>query len=116
MDDSQILKGVLEGCILAVIAQGETYGYEILSFLEDSGFENLMEGTLYPMLTRLEKNGFLSCRKAKSPFGPMRKYYSITPKGKMHLEEFRSIYVKITAAAQKILDGENQKAKENENG
>ncbi|MBQ2070387.1 MAG: PadR family transcriptional regulator [Bacilli bacterium] len=116
MDDSQILKGVLEGCVLAVIARGETYGYEILSVLEGAGFENLMEGTLYPVLTRLEKKGLISCRKAKSPFGPMRKYYSVTKKGEVYLGEFHQSYAKITAAAQKVFDGEITKAKENENG
>ena len=72
MEDSQLLRGVLEGCVLAVIVRGETYGYEILAELEKSGFENLLEGTLYPVLTRLEKKGLISCRKAKSPFGRVR--------------------------------------------
>ena len=55
MEDSQLLRGILEGCVLAVITRGETYGYEILAELEKGGFENLLEGTLYPVLTRLEK-------------------------------------------------------------
>ena len=94
MEDSQILKGVLEGCVLKVIAKGETYGYAILSVLEEAGFENLMEGTLYPVLTRLEKKGLISCRKAKSPFGPMRKYYSITQKGENILKNFTAVIQK----------------------
>ena len=106
MEDSQLLRGVLEGCVLAVIARGETYGYEILAELEKSGFENLLEGTLYPVLTRLEKKGLISCRKAKSPFGPIRKYYSITEDGEQYFEEFKKSYEKINASAQKILKGE----------
>lgn len=106
MEDSQLLRGVLEGCVLAVIARGETYGYEILAELEKSGFENLLEGTLYPVLTRLEKKGLISCRKAKSPFGPIRKYYSITENGQQYFVEFRKSYEKINASAQKILNGE----------
>lgn len=106
MEDSQLLRGVLEGCVLAVIARGETYGYEILAELEKSGFENLLEGTLYPVLTRLEKKGLISCRKAKSPFGPIRKYYSITEAGKQYFEAFQKSYEKINASAQKILKGE----------
>lgn len=106
MEDSQLLRGVLEGCVLAVIARGETYGYEILAKLEKSGFENLLEGTLYPVLTRLEKKGLISCRKAKSPFGPIRKYYSITEDGQKYFEEFKKSYEKINASAQKILNGE----------
>ena len=73
MEESQLLRGILEGCVLAVISQNETYGYEILSNLEKEGFDMLMEGTLYPVLTRLKKKGLISCRKAKSPYGPIRK-------------------------------------------
>lgn len=91
---------------MAVIAKGETYGYEILAEFEKSGFENLLEGTLYPVLTRLEKKSLISCRRAKSPFGPTRKYYSITEEGKESLEDFVSGYEKITASANSILYGE----------
>lgn len=105
MDESQLLRGVLEGCILGIIAQGETYGYEILSMLEKAGFENMLEGTLYPVLTRLEKKNLISCRKAKSPFGPIRKYYSITEQGKEYFSVFKTSYGKITDAAEKVLNG-----------
>ena len=65
MEDSQLLRGVLEGSVLAVISRGETYGYEIIAELERCGFDNLQEGTLYPVLTRLEKKGLITCRKEK---------------------------------------------------
>lgn len=103
MEESQLLRGILEGCVLAVIAGGETYGYEILASLEKSGFESLLEGTLYPVLTRLEKKGLIACRKEKSPYGPIRKYYSITADGKDALSTFRENYEKITAVADSIL-------------
>jgi PadR family transcriptional regulator PadR len=106
MDDSQLLRGVLEGCVLAVIARGETYGYEILAELAQAGFENLLEGTLYPVLTRLEKKELISCRKEKSPFGPVRKYYSITPEGERYFREFKESYRKINLAAQNVLESE----------
>jgi len=106
LEDSQLLRGILEGCVLAVIARGETYGYEILAELEKNGFENLLEGTLYPVLTRLEKKGLISCRKAKSPFGPIRKYYSITEDGQQYFDEFKKNYEKINLSAQRILNGE----------
>ena len=105
MEDTQLLKGILEGCVLAVIARGETYGYEILSVLEEVGFHELGEGTLYPMITRLDKNKYISCRKAKSPLGPIRKYYTITPEGEKRLESFRENYQKITENANRILQG-----------
>ena len=62
MEDTQLMKGILEGCVLAVIAKKETYGYEILTCMEQVGFDNLGEGTLYPVLTRLDKNGYISSR------------------------------------------------------
>lgn len=103
MEDTQLMKGILEGCVLGVIEKGETYGYEILSILEECGFESLGEGTLYPVLTRLDKNGFISCRKAKSPLGPIRKYYSITETGRQRYKSFKENYKKITESAERVL-------------
>ncbi len=103
MDNAQLMKGILEGCVLGIIAGGETYGYEILSMLEKAGFEELGEGTLYPILTRLDKNGSIACRRAKSPLGPVRKYYSITQEGMEQLAAFKKRYREITDSAAKIL-------------
>lgn len=105
MEDTQLMKGILEGCVLMVISRGETYGYEILAELERSGFDQLGEGTLYPVLTRLDKNGYITCRKAKSPLGPVRKYYSITDTGVNRLESFKENYHKVTKSANAVLYG-----------
>lgn len=114
LDDAQLRKGVLEGCVLAIIARGETYGYEILSVLSEGGFDDLMEGTLYPVLTRLQKKGLLSCRMGKSLLGPMRKYFSVTPEGEAYLAAFTESYVHMTRAAMRILsqDGEEGETQE----
>ncbi|MBR5372211.1 MAG: PadR family transcriptional regulator [Oscillospiraceae bacterium] len=103
MDNAQLLKGVLEGCVLAIIAQGETYGYEIIGALEQAGFEDIGEGTLYPVLTRLDKNKLIQCRKAKSPLGPVRKYYTVTSEGAECLADFKFRYRQIAASAATIL-------------
>ncbi len=103
MEDTQLMKGILEGCVLSVIARGETYGYEILTALDSYGFEALGEGTLYPILTRLDKNKCISCRKEKSPLGPIRKYYSITDEGRERLEFFIENYKKVTESANAVL-------------
>lgn len=87
-NQSQFLKGTLEGGILKIISKGETYGYEIVQNINKSGFLNISEGTLYPILIRLEKKKLILGTLRKSPLGPMRKYYLITDSGKKELEEF----------------------------
>lgn len=104
VDNAQLMKGVLEGCVLQIIARGETYGYEILSKLEQAGFEALGEGTLYPVLTRLDKNGLIECRRAKSPLGPIRKYYSVTGQGMQELADFKEKYAALNASVTAILE------------
>lgn len=101
--DTQLIKGILEGCILALIDRRKTYGYEILQELGEAGFSSLQEGTLYPILTRLEKKGFLLCEREKSPLGPVRKYFSITPRGKVELGIFRESFMRITKNAEAVL-------------
>lgn len=103
MEDSQLLRGILEGCILSIISKKETYGYEILITLSSNNFENLLEGTLYPILTRLNNKGYIKCTKRESALGPVRKYYSITDLGKEKLKEFKKDYERITSNANKIL-------------
>lgn len=104
MDESQLLKGVLEGCILGIISRGETYGYEILEVLNKYGFTDIYEGTLYPILRRMEQKGIISCRIGKSPMGPKRKYYSITEAGTKYYEEFKSLFNDITGKTNKIIN------------
>lgn len=113
LGDTQLTKGILEGCVLAIVARGETYGYKILSELEAHGFSNVLEGTLYPVLTRLEEKGCISCRRGKSPYGPIRKYYSVTDFGRQYFSEFERSYKSITAAADSILDDMNNVDKSN---
>jgi len=103
VEDTQLLKGILEGCVLAIIEEGETYGYDILSKLEEYGFEDIIEGTLYPVLTRLNNKGLISSRIGISPLGPKRKYFSITEEGINWIKNFRESYKKITRQAHKIL-------------
>ena len=81
-DKSQLLKGVLEGCILKIVKhKKETYGYEVVTELRTFGFGQCTEGTVYPLLTRLEKRKSLASQKKESPLGPQRKYYSLTEEG-----------------------------------
>lgn len=87
-DKSQLMRGTLEGCILKILSDDTTYGYEVVTKLEEYGFEDIREGTIYPLLVRLEKRGIIDSEFRPSPLGPSRKYYSITPEGRAYLEEF----------------------------
>lgn len=78
---TELLKGVLEGSILEIISRKPTYGYDITQQLRKLGFEDVVEGTVYTILVRLEKNGFVAIEKKPSEVGPPRKFYSLTHSG-----------------------------------
>ncbi len=87
---TEMLKGVLEGSILQIIGRGSTYGYEITQQLRLLGFESVVEGTVYTILVRLEKNNLVSIEKRPSEVGPSRKFYSLTDLGVEELHNFWS--------------------------
>ncbi len=87
---TEMLKGVLEGSILQIIGRGSTYGYEITQQLRLLGFESVVEGTVYTILVRLEKNNLVSIEKRPSEVGPSRKFYSLTDLGVEELNNFWS--------------------------
>jgi PadR family transcriptional regulator, regulatory protein PadR len=95
---SQMLKGTLEGCILKVISQKETYGYEISEKLREYGFADISEGTIYPLLLRLEKNGLIIAQYRESALGPKRKYFALSPSGKEEISIFYSNWIELEKA------------------
>jgi len=105
MEVTQMLKGVLEGCVLQIIASNETYGYEILQELKKSGFQDITEGTIYPMLLRLEKKDIIAADVRSSGIGPQRKYYRLTQTGKAYLEAFRDTWSQMKEIVDKVLEG-----------
>jgi PadR family transcriptional regulator len=98
MDQTQLLKGVLELAILAVISKGETYGYEILSTLEAAGLDGVGDASVYGTLRRLEQAGHLSSRLEASDSGPARKYYSVTAAGLGQLRAGTETWTRISGA------------------
>ena len=87
-DKSQLMRGTLEGAILKILSANETYGYEILVQLQACGFGEIKEGTIYPLLIRLEKKGIIKGEFKASPLGPDRKYYKLTEEGVRYMESF----------------------------
>lgn len=101
-DKSQFLKGTLEGCILKIINDDEVYGYEIAEKLKNYGLNEVSEGTIYPLLLRLEKAGLLNSTKKESPCGPKRKYYKISIEGKEALNSFYKNWMQLKESIEKI--------------
>lgn len=87
---TEMLKGILEGCVLEIISRHETYGYEITRQLNELGFTEVVEGTVYTILLRLEKNKLVDIDKKPSAIGPCRKFYSLNENGHDKLQEFWS--------------------------
>jgi PadR family transcriptional regulator PadR len=85
---TEVLKGVLEGIVLAILSRRPAYGYEITARLRDQGFADIAEGTVYALLIRIEQRGLVDVEKVPSEKGPPRKVYSLNAAGRADLEEF----------------------------
>lgn len=103
MIESQMLKGVIDGVILHIIKNNETYGYEIVEELKRHGFYTMTEGTVYPILTRLSKKGLILGAYKKSSIGPRRKYYYITANGREYLEVFYQSYNELSSCVGSVI-------------
>lgn len=100
---SQMRKGVLEFCILSVIKQGEAYPSDIIEIMKSSNF-NLLEGTLYPLLTRLKNAELLTYRWVESNSGPPRKYFSLTEKGAAFYKELEATWNELANAVKAVTE------------
>jgi PadR family transcriptional regulator, regulatory protein PadR len=85
---TEMLKGTLEGIVLAILSGRPAYGYEITAWLREKGFADIAEGTIYALLIRIEQRGFVDVEKVPSEKGPPRKVYSINAQGREQLAEF----------------------------
>lgn len=101
-NNAQLLKGVLEYCVLKLIAKKSTYGYDIVMQLKKIGFADISESTLYPLLLRLEQQGKVTVERKPSPKGPSRKYYVITEKGRQALLDFWQEWNQLCGLVEKI--------------
>jgi PadR family transcriptional regulator PadR len=85
---TEMLKGTLEGIVLAILTFRPAYGYEITARLREQGFTDIAEGTVYALLIRLEQKGLVDVAKVPSEKGPPRKVYTLNPQGREYLDEF----------------------------
>ena len=103
---AQMRKGVLELCILSILSQGDAYPTGIIDKLRDTKLV-VVEGTLYPLLTRLKNSGLLSYRWEESTSGPPRKYYKLTEIGEQYLKELRTSWQELVEAVNSTIDKSN---------
>ena len=102
---SQVLKGVLDMCLLTLIQDEPSYGYEMVDKLQQKGLELVSEGSIYPLLSRLQKRGYIQGYFVESPGGPPRKYYRIEPTGNEQLRRWTSEWATVSAGVDEVLNG-----------
>ena len=102
--DPQLLKGVLSLVLLHLLAQRESYGYEVVQRLHAIGLTSILEGTVYPALARLEREGRVTTRLVASSAGPARKYYRPTPAGYAALAEGRTSWSSFSEVVDTVLE------------
>lgn len=96
---AQMRKGILEYCILSIISTGEVYATDIISQLKDARLI-VVEGTLYPLLTRLKNDGLLNYQWVESKSGPPRKYFTLTATGEQFLQELQKTWGELVYAVE----------------
>ncbi|MCE6997307.1 PadR family transcriptional regulator [Saccharothrix sp. S26] len=106
MDDlTEMLKGTLEGCVLEIIGSEETYGYAITRRLNDLGFTEVVVGTVYAILLRLERKGLVGMAKRPSEQGPPRKFYALNEAGRAELAAFWVKWEYVSSRIDKLREG-----------
>jgi len=103
---TEMLKGTLEGIVLAVLSGRAAYGYEITAWLRDQGFSDIAEGTIYALLVRVEQRGLVDVEKVPSEKGPPRKVYSLNAGGREYLSEFWRTWSFLADRLEQLREGE----------
>ena len=104
---TEMLKGTLEGIILAILSARRAYGYEITALLRNQGFSDIAEGTVYALLVRVEQRGLVDVEKVPSEKGPPRKVYSLNAAGREYLDEFWRTWSFLAERLEQLRDGGN---------
>jgi PadR family transcriptional regulator PadR len=105
---AQLLRGVLDICLMSIIDEETSYGYEMVRKLSDRGLDLASEGSIYPLLSRLQKRGLIEGYLVQSSEGPARKYYRMTPKGRKTLKEWRDEWLGFRSSVDAVLNGDNR--------
>ena len=103
---TEMLKGTLEGMVLALVLGQPAYGYEITNWLREQGFTDIAEGTVYALLVRLEQRGLVDVERVPSEKGPPRKVYTINAEGRTYLDEFWRTWSFLSDRLAQLREGE----------
>jgi PadR family transcriptional regulator, regulatory protein PadR len=103
---TEMLKGTLEGIVLAILSMRPAYGYEITAQLREQGFPDIAEGTVYAVLVRIEQRGLVDVEKIPSEKGPPRKVYALNTQGREYLEEFWRTWSFLAGRLEQLHEGE----------
>jgi PadR family transcriptional regulator, regulatory protein PadR len=104
---TEMLKGTLEGIVLAILSGQPAYGYEITAWLREQGFSDIAEGTVYALLIRVEQRGLVDVAKVPSEKGPPRKVYTLNAQGREYLDEFWRTWSFLTGRLEQLREGGN---------
>ena len=107
---TQLRKGLIEYCLLLVLRRGESYGYEIVQALKRIEDLSVSESTVYPILGRLRDDGYLKSRDVRSDAGPPRRYFALTPRGKVRLAEMNAYWPVLTHALERLKSDKGKEA------
>ena len=110
---SQMRKGMLEFCVLLLLKQGDAYASQIIAMMKEAHLI-VVEGTLYPLLTRLKNDGLLAYRWEESPSGPPRKYYTLTPSGYELLGQLKGSWDEISHTVNHLISFSEQPTNQQE--
>lgn len=102
---TEMLKGTLEGVVLAILSERPAYGYEITARLREMGFADIAEGTVYALLIRVEQRDLVDVEKRPSDKGPPRKVYSLNAHGREYLDEFWGTWEFLTQQLERLREG-----------
>lgn len=103
---TEMLKGTLEGIVLALLSGRPAHGYEITAWLREQGFTDIAEGTVYALLVRVEQRGLVDVEKVPSEKGPPRKVYSLNERGRAHLDEFWRTWSFLRTRIEQLREGD----------
>ena len=108
---SRLLRGILDACLLALVLERDRYGYELATALHEAGLPIVKEGSIYPLLSRLERRGLLESYRTPAAGGPPRRYYRITPDGQRELARAREVWSEVSTGVDAVIGRDDDRGR-----